>query len=132
MDFTAKRQALAADFEKREAEYEEHFIAEAKAGGKISARPVAFLDDEEVVALPADAARIVAGLKQFQALVATDQEAWDKRARAEPAVAYALAKAAAAIAAPPESELRVGARVWNALMFALGEVGVKVVLADGR
>lgn len=125
MSIEKKREALVADHKAME-KYDPYWKTLAEKGDRIGDRPVAFLCDDEVVIVGACVAKVTAGLAEF---LGRGDEYVDRTAR-EPAVAQAMSKARKYVDAT--DEIRVPQQVWNALAFALGEVGLKVVLTDGR
>lgn len=126
MNLLEKRAALIAEHQAME-KYEPHWKALAEKGDQLSERPIAFLCDDEVVVVGDCVEKILDGLLAFMERADDYQD----RAKREPAVAQALAKCGRAVGAAVPEEIRVGQQIWNAYLFGLNEVGVKVVLTDG-
>ena len=124
MDLTKRRADIIAEHAAME-KYDPYHKMLAAQGDRISERPIAFLCDDEVVVTGDCATKVREGLRRFVARSAEFQE----RAKREPAIAQALVKAAREATAT--GDLRVPQQIWNAYTLALGEVGVKAVLADG-
>lgn len=125
MDLLNARDAVLREHKSAE-KYDPYHQSLAAAGDRISERPVAFIVDDEVVVVGECVAKVMDGLKAF---LSRDAEYADRAGR-EPVVAQALAKARKLTEAAP-TEIRVSQQTWNSLLFALGEVGVKVALSDG-
>jgi hypothetical protein len=126
MDLAKKRAEIATEHAAQE-KYDPHWLAAAKAGEKLSDRPIAFVCDDEVVVIGTCVPKVLAGVAAFRARAAE----YADRTR-EPVVAQALKRAEALAATPGDAaELRMSQQHWNAVLFCLGEVGVTCVLADG-
>jgi hypothetical protein len=126
IDLKAKRAEIAQRHQNLQ-EFNDYWAARAKDGDKIAERPVAFICDDEIVAIGDDVAAIFAGLAKFVAEKGAEFDA----AAGEPAKLMAIAKAKKALASPPPAEIRVSAQVWNSYLWALAEVGIQVATSDG-
>ena len=139
MDLLKRREEIIAEHKAQE-KYDPHWSKEAQAGRAISARPIAFLCDDEVVVVGEDVTKIIEGLKPFVARAEREAELAKndpvlaealKKKLSTPIYAHALAKCSKAVHAPVPAEIRVPQQTWNAYLYSLNEQGINVVLTDG-
>ncbi len=128
LDLVSRRETLRADHVAME-RFHPHWHALALTGDHISSRPIVFLCDDEIVALPPDAQVIRQALQVFVSKVAADLPRWEKLAAAQPTLAQAISKSTREVV--QTGELRVPQNVWNSYCLALEESGLQVMLTDG-
>lgn len=135
MDFKQARQAIVDEHKAMEKHdpFQREEAERAKRAGEptLCQRPIGFLCDDEVVVVGDCVETVIDGLNKFLDLCDSKDSDLNDRAGREPVVAQAIAKSKKVLENTGD-ELRVPTQTWNALMFALGEVGVKAVLTEGR
>lgn len=140
MDFLKKRDELIGEH-KAQVKHDPGW-----KGSDLVDRPIAFIDDEDVVVVGDCVTKVFDGLKQFKAHVDDPKQGWAAKATREPVVALVLKRLTTLLAQEPGAEFRTDQRTWNCVLYALehcnpikdekgnvtGYSGINVVLTDGR